>query len=117
MRIIDLLNARKSVSALYQAQVSGKKALQIRAAVRKMQEPLIDYDATLKAWVEKENIDGKQISELSPEQQAYWQEIVITEVEPSWKPPLNGEDLDTVELSAAQIDGLIAVGMIDPGDE
>jgi hypothetical protein len=111
------LNAREAVERLYAAKVDGKTALQIRRAVRKMQEPLQDYEAALKAWVESEGItDGATFGDLEPEQREHWNEMLTAEVEQTWTAALSDEDLDSVELSASELDALISVGLIDDGE-
>lgn len=113
MQVAELINAREAVQRLYSAKVDGKKALAIRRSVRKMQEPLQDYDAALKDWVQSEELkDGATFADLSSDQQRHWNEMLTAEVEQSWEAALSGEDLDAVELSAAELDALIAVGLI-----
>jgi len=112
MTIATLLNAREAVQTLYSAQVDGRTALSIRRAVRQMEQPLADYDAALRDWVQQNDVDGKQIADLTDEQRAYWHEMISADVEQTWEAPLGEDDLDKLNLSAAQLDALIQAGMI-----
>ncbi|MEX2444514.1 MAG: hypothetical protein WD492_12975 [Alkalispirochaeta sp.] len=112
MKIGDLLNAREATSALYRAKVNGKTAIQVRRAVRQIEQELSDYDEARKKWIESEGLEGKQISELTDEQRQYMQELFNAEVDPSWKAPVSIDDLEGVEVSAAELDALISVGLV-----
>jgi len=112
MTIIDLLNARDAVGALYQAKVDGATALKIRRAVRQMNDPIQDYDDTLKAWVQENEIDGKQVADLTPEQQRHWSQMVSVEVEQTWESLIGPDVLESIELSAFQLNALIEVGLV-----
>jgi len=112
MKIIDLLNAKDAVTTLYKVPVDGATALKIRKAVRQMNEPLQDYEEALKAWVEENDINGKQISDLTPEQQLHWSQMVSVDVEREWEPVFGPDALESIELSALHLNALIEVGLV-----
>jgi hypothetical protein len=112
MTIATLLNAHSAIQALYSAQLDGKRALAVRRAVRKMNEPLADYEAARKQFVEDNGLDGAQLDTLTEEQRTYWRELHEADVEQTWEPVLGPDDLDRVELSAVQLDALIEAGLV-----
>jgi hypothetical protein len=113
MRVHDLLGARESVSRLYGAKVDGRTALAIRRAVRKMREPLEDYEAALKSYVEAQGIkDGATFADLTTEQREHWNELLGADVEVTWAPAITADNLDSIDLSAAELDALIIAGLV-----
>lgn len=113
MTVATILNAKPAAEALYNAKVPGATALRIRRAVRKMQGPITDYNDTLREWINREEIEGKSVDELTDEQRQYWQELVDAAVDVTWEASLTEDDLRHVELSASELDSLIAAKLVE----
>jgi hypothetical protein len=112
MRMVDLLNAQEALGVLYELEMSGGKAIKLRRAVREMSGHVSDHQEALRAWDQKEGIDGKRIDELTVEQRRYLEELLSVEVEPSWEPVLEVEDLEGGTVSPRQVDALVIAGLV-----
>lgn len=110
---VSLLSAVRQVTpTLVQLELSAQKAIALRRELRRVEEALADYDTVLKDWATKQGIDGKPISELSPEQLSYWQELMNTEVEVTLYPVLGMSDFTNAKLSVYIVDALILAGLL-----
>lgn len=112
MIMLNVLDAQEAVGVLYGLEMPGGKAIKLRRAVREMSGHVSDHQEALKAWDEKEGIDGKRIDELTDNQKRYLEELLSVEVDPSWEPVLAIAELEDTTLSARQLDALIAAGLV-----
>lgn len=117
MTIEQLMIARPAIQKVMDLSMDGRTAIKMRRAIRKFEIALIDYDAAIRAWDEKENIDGKQINDLTPQQRKYLSEMLSVEVEVDWEPFFTIDDLGDIQISVSEINGLVIAGLVQDESE
>ncbi|WP_018527334.1 hypothetical protein [Alkalispirochaeta alkalica] len=117
LTIATLLEAEKGIKAIQEMKLPARTALTVRTMSRKIAVHLDDYRQALKAWADSEGTEGKLIRDLTPEQQRYYSELLLSPVEPDWT-PLEGEDLGDAEITPQELEDLIQAGVLrDPDEE
>jgi hypothetical protein len=100
---------------LYQADLSGKKALQLRKQIKKLQNELDTFTEARDDYIKRNGENG----EIKPESEAYQglidllNEMAGEEIESQVKPVLTDANIESINLSVKDIDTLEAIGLYE----
>lgn len=120
MQLSDIANHKEVLDNVYRAKLSGSKAIKLRKAVTAIEAEIKEFDALREDLVKRYGTekDGGYIlannSSHFVEVAKQLEEAAQEPVSVTWSPMLSVEDFD--KISAREIDGLVALGLMEDND-
>ena len=120
MRLDVIINSKETLSKIYNISLNGVKALKFRRVLKEMNTELELFEEARTVFIKENGTkDGESESfSLSPDTKEYEKfvifinELASSEAKVKTEQLFEEKDLEQIELSARDIDNLIALGLL-----
>lgn len=120
MQLSDIANHKEVLDDVYRAKLSGSKAIKLRKAITAIEAEIKEFDALREDLVKRYGTEEDMKYTIGPDNPNFAEvskqlsEAAQEPVSVTWSPMLSVEDFD--KISAREIDGLVALGLMEDSD-